>query len=349
MTSNIHVGYGLILQEKFSEAIKVLEKEHDFRMAKLKAHKGNPSYNIPLLEDIRISEGYLLWASGMDLWIKGIKIEAEKALRDSYDALNSISSGQEPEPFLVEHLLSELRRGKTVPSMNEQLKFMNEWSEKHRHKSDLSKEDDTRGLMAKLDSIESEIKRYLESEVSKKRIIQEAEENLEYKVWYKDSKPKGELIDIDEKEKIVNSPKYNLLIIKEETHTQIFINGKKTKGPPGKLAYRILTYVLKNKGTGGTAWNIAKHVWDIAETGKLKELREIVKAVELKPNITKAEMQFKMGNTKGEVEDISKRVRRRIEDLNKLFLTKIKTKLQANEMDEYELIPAPNYCLIEKH
>lgn len=170
-----------------------------------------------------------------------------------------------------------------------------------------------------------------------------------YRVWYKCSTPKGEPLDEEEKEdEIANAKKYELLIAREVTRTQTFLKGNKSRSTSGKLSYRILSYILKHKGSGGTAWNIAKHIWDVEEVEKFKDLREMAKAVKLQPRLQQAEMELAADNAKGEVERVSKLVRRRIEDLNKIFLKKLCAKLKANEMGEYELVPLIDYCLIEK-
>lgn len=171
------------------------------------------------------------------------------------------------------------------------------------------------------------------------------EEKAEYRVWYKDSGPKGKPIDVKEKEGIIaNSKNYGLVIVREETRTQVFIKGKEIGRPPGKLAYRILSYVLKHKGSGGTAWNIAQHVWESTCTASFKDVRESIKAIEMQQRIEKAKIEDSMT----EIERISTLVRRRVTDLNKYFLKKLNIKLQAKEMGEYELTTVPKYCLIEK-
>lgn len=172
------------------------------------------------------------------------------------------------------------------------------------------------------------------------------EEKAEYRVWYKDSEPKGEPLDSKGKEDIVTNPKkYELLIIREETRTQVFIKGEESKRPPGKLAYRILVYVLKNKGAGGTAWDIAQHVWESKYNRPFKDVRETIKSIEMQERIDKARIE----QSTEDIERISTLVRRRITDLNKYFLKKLSIKLEAKEMDEYELTTVPKYCLIEKN
>ncbi|MDP1854216.1 MAG: hypothetical protein Q8L26_08470 [Candidatus Omnitrophota bacterium] len=181
-----------------------------------------------------------------------------------------------------------------------------------------------------------------------KRVKPEAEK-AEYGVWFNDSEPKGKSADTKQKEDIIaNLGKYALFISREETRTQAFINGKKVRAPSGKLTYRVLSYILKHKGSGGTAWNMAQHVFDVRYAIDFKDVRELVKAIKIQPDLDRAKRQAAEELFKDKVEDISKKLRRRIEDLNNLFFKKLNAKLKANEMDEYELIPMPNYCLIEK-
>lgn len=201
-------------------------------------------------------------------------------------------------------------------------------------------------LKAKLEGILSDILPSMVEEA----VQDEKETKLEYRVWYKDSEPTGKLIGPKEKEQIMATEKerYDLLILREETLTQVFINGKKAQTPPGKLAYRILVYVLKHKGAGGTAWNIAKHVWNVSEVKEFGDLREIAKALQQQEKLEEGKLQELAGITKDKVADFSNLVRRRISDLNKSFLIILKTKLEANAMDEYELTKTLQYCLIEK-
>ncbi len=175
------------------------------------------------------------------------------------------------------------------------------------------------------------------------------EEQTEYRIWYKGSEPEGERIDSKVKEdKIENAKDYDLLIIREETRTQVFINGKKVRPVSGKLTYRVLNYVLRNKGSGGTAWNIAEHIFDVKYADDFRDIRGLVKAIKMQPDLDKAKRQTAEELFKGEAKRFSKLARRRIEDLNKFFLKKIPTELKTNEMKEFELTPLPNYCLIEK-
>lgn len=205
----------------------------------------------------------------------------------------------------------------------------------------------TEEILKKVSSLENRIAKFMKPELPIRAVVSGKEEKAEYRVWYKDSEPKGKPLDSKEKEDIVTNPKkYELLIIREETRTQVFIRGEESKRPPGKLAYRILVYVLKHKGAGGTAWNIAQHVWESTCTASFKDVRESMKAIEMQQRIEKAKIEDSMT----EIERISALVRRRVTDLNKRFFKKLKVKLEADkEMDEYEFIPrVPNYCLIEK-
>ena len=173
-------------------------------------------------------------------------------------------------------------------------------------------------------------------------------EKAEYRVWFNDSESEGKPVDAKQKEDIIANPgKYALLISREETLTQAFINGKKVRPPSGKLTYKVLSYILKHKGAGGTAWNIAQHIFDVKYATDFKDVRELVKAIKIQPDLDKARRQATEELFKKEVGRFSKLVGRRIEDLNKFFLKK--AKLKANELDEYEFMPhIPNYCLIEK-
>ena len=203
----------------------------------------------------------------------------------------------------------------------------------------------TREILRKVSSIENRVEKYLKPELPIRTVERVEDEKLEYRAWYKDSEPKGKPLDSKEKEDIVTNPKkYELLIIREETRTQVFIRGEESKRPPGKLAYRILSYVLQHKGSGGTAWNIAQHVWESKYITPFKDVRETMKAVEIQQRIEKARIE----QSTEDIEHISTLVRRRIADLNKYFLKKLNIKLEAKEMDEYELTTIPKYCLIEK-
>lgn len=170
------------------------------------------------------------------------------------------------------------------------------------------------------------------------------------RMWTKDAPSDRFSITADEKKDIIKNPNnynYQLIVIKEKTRTMAFINGEKVI-PPRKLMYRILIYALKHQGSAGTAWNLAKHLWDVKEAEKLKDLKEMAKALQLQPRIQKAKMQAKLGIHKVEVERVSKLTRRRMEDLNNRFLSKIPVKLKANSAGEYEFNPELNYCLMEE-
>ena len=169
----------------------------------------------------------------------------------------------------------------------------------------------------------------------------------EYRVWYNDSEPSGLPIDIFTKEKIVTQKreKYNLFIVREGALTQIFINGDSATSKPSKFGYRILALALKHRGNCGTAWNIAKHIYDIEEAEKFKDLREVVKVAKEQLKLNMALDKFK--TDPDSIENYSNRVRRLIAPLNQKFLEKLNTKLKANEMDEFEINPSFTYCLIE--
>jgi len=170
----------------------------------------------------------------------------------------------------------------------------------------------------------------------------------EYRVWYNDSEPSGLPIDIITKEKIVTRKreKYNLFIVREEALTQIFINGGSATSKPSKSGYRILTFALKFRGNCGTAWNIAKHIYDIEEAEKFKDLREMAKVVKEQPKLNSALQDFK--EEPGSIENYSNRVRKLTNSLNQGFLIYLDTSLMANNMGEYQINPMIKYCLIEK-
>ena len=82
-----------------------------------------------------------------------------------------------------------------------------------------------------------------------------------FRVWDRRSSHTGDRLTETEKDDILSSPeKFDLLICGEETLTRVFMGGFESGPPPGRQVCRILAYVLKNRGSGGTAWNIAQHV-----------------------------------------------------------------------------------------
>lgn len=180
-----------------------------------------------------------------------------------------------------------------------------------------------------------------------KKVIMEGK-NEYARMWTNDAEPEGKNITIVEKNNVLDRRhEYNLLIIKEETSTNIYINGEKTKILRGKLTYRILSYVLKYKGTGGTAWNIAKHVWSNEEVIEYGDLREYSKALKYRKEIEKGKKQESEDIVQDVVSRYSRRISRRIIDVNN-FLEPLKTKLEANDQDEYQFTKPIIYCLIEK-
>lgn len=182
--NRIYIGFGLMLKGKFKEAIDIFSKQYDLCIKKFNEEKGKKSrlaYSLTTLySDILIAEGYLLWATGTVLWTKEKRKNAEKSFRDSYDALSRAYSNHknEPMPFLVEHLLTELRKGSKVLGMDEQLKFMNEWSEKCRKEIESEKETKTEkraGLteevLEKVTSIDSKIAKFVELKARGQSIV----------------------------------------------------------------------------------------------------------------------------------------------------------------------------------
>ncbi len=172
---------------------------------------------------------------------------------------------------------------------------------------------------------------------------------LTYAVWHNDSEPAGKLISTEIKGEILEGmSKYKLLVLKENTFTHFFINGKKVKGIGGELLYRILEFILKNKGAGGTAWNIAKNIHDVDEAAKVGDLKKMAGAVKQSPMRERAMAQAKAKYYQDDVASFSKLTRRRITDLNSYLSKNLDTKLVPNTLDEYELTPSIEYCLIEK-
>jgi hypothetical protein len=282
-------------------------------------------------------------------------IASDSALKEEYDILFKDKTGY-MKNMIYNHIVE------TNPGLAKSFKEYSSGDEEHVRKTYIHIiNSETKKLLEKslnieitneeLDAIIGEVvddlselreRKALEKE---KKAIEPAEEKAEYRVWYKDSEPKGKPIYTEDKEaEIKNVKNYNLLIVREETRTQVFINGKKSKRPPGKLAYRILSYVLKHKGSGGTAWDVAQHVWSSKYTIPFKDVRESIKTIGMQQRIEKARIE----QSTEDIEHISALVRRRITDLNKYFLKKLNIKLEAKEMDEYELTTVPKYCLIEK-
>lgn len=127
-----------------------------------------------------------------------------------------------------------------------------------------------------------------------------------------------------------DSIRFELLVIKGKTSTEVLVGGKPAPKPPGRKAYQIVSYVLKNKGSGGTAWNIAQHVFEgHNDLGFALRTRD-------------ADM----------VSRLSRRIVRRIADVNsyleRLRELKLNTRLEADHLDEYRLIPSVSFCLVEE-
>lgn len=195
MPNNILIGYGLMLQGRIKEAIEVFRKEHDSCLAKLKEkNKKNVLPDLHILKDILVAEGYLLWALGMGFWAKEKRGKAEESFRDSYEALNKAYENHknEPMPFLVEHLLTELRKGTNALGMDLQLRFINEWEEKHKQELESESKQEagpeqpsqvglTKEVLEKVTSIENRIKKFIEPEVKKE--ISKAEAISKYEVY----------------------------------------------------------------------------------------------------------------------------------------------------------------------
>ena len=174
---------------------------------------------------------------------------------------------------------------------------------------------------------------------------------LPFKLWHAKSDPNGERISREKKDSIGANPgEFELLIIRDTTLTEVFVNGRPSDPPPGRLAYLILSYVLKHRGTGGTAWNIAKHVYDIEEVAGFQDLGEMARALKSMPDLEQAKLLEKRDQLMHYDETFSKRVNQRIVAVNKYFRRLgLETSLEADRtLREYELTPSVNYCLIEK-
>lgn len=152
--------------------------------------------------------------------------------------------------------------------------------------------------------------------------------NTYARMWSNETTAQGEPFSVKDKEAAaVNPRKYDFLIIKDQTSTLVFVNGQKSATPPGKRAYKILSYVLKNRGNGGSPWNIAQYVF----------------AGEPLLERTRRERDEK------NISVFSRRISRRIIDLNAYLKTiGLHSKLEADQLDEYKLAPLPGYCLIEQ-
>lgn len=174
----------------------------------------------------------------------------------------------------------------------------------------------------------------------------------EYLAWYKDTEPSGIPLDMKTKKRIVNNDKkkHDLLIVLDETVTSVYLSGSVVEPPPGKMALRILCYILRNRGAGGTAWNLAKQVWDISFVKQFGDLRELLKAVERNKQIEEARREAALNITKGDVAKLSNLVSRRIGELNRYFEDiELKARIDAeNSMDEYKFSDPIEYCLIQK-
>lgn len=168
-------------------------------------------------------------------------------------------------------------------------------------------------------------------------IPQDAQElpEFRFRVWYADSEPEGMPVAAGEKRDIEAAKgRYELLIVKDATATSVFVKGREVKAPPGRKAYKILSYILKHKGHGGTAWNIALHVYDESEPRLLDARKEAVSGV--------------VEGDESLVNLFSRRIARRIADLNR-YLSQLKTELKADDqVFEYSLTRTPRYCLIEE-
>lgn len=155
--------------------------------------------------------------------------------------------------------------------------------------------------------------------------------NYEYKAWHEDTSPNGLLIDEKKKDDIVTngSENYDLIVIKEETFTQVFIEGRKAVSIGG-LSFDILIYVLKHKGTGGNSWNIAKHIYNSSEV-KEAEREE--------------DEEFKSDKRAR----ISSKVRQSIKRLNDYLISnKLDVTLTSKHKNPYKLTRQIRYCLIER-
>jgi len=176
------------------------------------------------------------------------------------------------------------------------------------------------------------------------------DKETEYRVWFNNTEPQGKSINIEERDQYISDKhQYDLLILQEETFTHFYNHDNEIEPPPGDLPYRILTYILKNKGTGGTAWNIAKQIHEVNEGRAIRDLKTLAKAIKEQPRIEQGKAQHKAGNYQKNVAEFSKLTSRRIVDLNDKFLNELKTNLNAkNKLKEYRLDPPIKYCFIEK-
>ena len=199
------------------------------------------------------------------------------------------------------------------------------------------------------DKIKNLLKEVIPSSVSKLNGFINGKK-VEYKVWYKNSEPGGIELTKEAKEELVKNDldKYILFIIREDNLTHTYIKEKLTNNPPGKVAYRILSYVLKNKGKGGTAWNLARYLYDVREAVKFKDIRELQKIIKQKSGLYKDNIEERLEKPGDNVKYFSDRVGQRINELNIKFLKKLKIKLEADAMGEYKLNKSLRYCLIEK-
>jgi len=180
----------------------------------------------------------------------------------------------------------------------------------------------------------------------------EEKEKQEYLVWYNDTEPEGESISRKDKNYILNNEinKLDLLIIKEEAHLQVFICGNEDK-PPGPTAFKVLYYILKHKGYGGTSWNLANNIYNVNDILKLGDgdYKDLYEAIKYYDKLEEANKQKSKGELKDKIAEFSKKAGSRIKYLNKNILKDLDTKLEADSItEEYSFVPMIKYCLIEE-
>lgn len=328
-------GYSHLLLGQFSEARTSLAK-YQKRMGHLPSDdfKKNMTFKY-------------YWALAMEKWQERKTEEAYAAIRNA----KKLTDRGSPEEKLMTYLEGLIHSGKGLEAMPQQISLLNRWRENADadavpEKKEYDSDEINQLLLREIQRVQESISVLSGTAAGMQKPVQMAQ--VYARMWTNETDSEGEAIKTrEEADALKNSPKYCLVIFKKKTCTELFVN-KKEAVLPGGLMYKTLEYALKHQGSAGTAWNIAKHLWDLKEAEKLKDLKEMASALKMQPRIQEATMRLKVDETKKGIALISKRINRRIEDLNRIFLSKFRVRLKANELGEYEFSPNLEYCLMEE-
>jgi hypothetical protein len=128
-----NIGYGLILQSKYDEAVNILSREYDRLESKLENELKNSKKDVfsfphsltkSILDNIG---GHYFWAGGMKFWSREKWKEAEKSFNTAYDFFKERETAKAK---LMAHLSEIVRYRNKILDMTSQLSLIDKYGEK---------------------------------------------------------------------------------------------------------------------------------------------------------------------------------------------------------------------------